>query len=417
MAAILKKYVFNKTARTITFSDFPSILLQDIGEIVNVTRNIVIYDPLDVSKGSTSLVENVLTLAFDTSTHADTDALRIVYGDSYAEKIAAGGVGDIRTTATSIAQTINANGSVTQIVYTFPTGIITDSFTYGANSFTEPTTVSRGAFVPTGAPASATSYTQVLSAASGSTPPPLTITYAPVGGNWSSGVVLTPSVSGITGTFNPVTLSPTGSGSIQSVFTPSSVGVGSLAVTNSGALTNPATATYINNAIGLTKQTLAFSAGAGITITGDTVAIAGAGQGTRSSLAINSANAFEVIVSLTSEALSSTLVTVLGTTDVANYAWNGGNTYLIGAYTTLSELFRTTVGGAATSFVASTAFPVKIKYRKSGADIILSTSTDGGTVYTDRHTVVGALTGNPTLYLRVFNALTPNQQVNIELFL
>jgi hypothetical protein len=93
MAAILKNYTFNKTARTITFSDFPSILLQDIGEIVNVTRNIVIYDPLDVAKGSTSLVNNVLTLFFDTSLQADTDVLRIVYGDSYAQKITVGSGG------------------------------------------------------------------------------------------------------------------------------------------------------------------------------------------------------------------------------------------------------------------------------------------------------------------------------------
>jgi len=93
MAAILKKYVFNKTARTITFSDFPSILLQDIGEIVNVTRNIVIYEPLNGATGAASLVGNVLTLAFDTSAYEDTDVLRIVYGDSYAQKITVGSGG------------------------------------------------------------------------------------------------------------------------------------------------------------------------------------------------------------------------------------------------------------------------------------------------------------------------------------
>jgi hypothetical protein len=93
MASLLRNYAFNRTARTITFSDHPSVLLQDIGEIVNVTRNIVIYDPLDVAKGSTSLVNNVLTLSFDTSLQADTDVLRIVYGDSYAQKITVGSGG------------------------------------------------------------------------------------------------------------------------------------------------------------------------------------------------------------------------------------------------------------------------------------------------------------------------------------
>ena len=60
MARILDNYRFNKAARTVTFSDLPSILLQNIGEIVNVTRNIVIYEPLDGAKGATSLVRNVL---------------------------------------------------------------------------------------------------------------------------------------------------------------------------------------------------------------------------------------------------------------------------------------------------------------------------------------------------------------------
>jgi len=130
MAAILKKYVFNKTARTITFSDFPSILLQDIGEIVNVTRNIVIYDPLDASKGSASLVDNVLTLAFDTSAYEDTDVLRIVYGDSYAEKIAAGGGGvvtanagtNLNTSALALNSTVAKDGTDITTPTAMPTG-------------------------------------------------------------------------------------------------------------------------------------------------------------------------------------------------------------------------------------------------------------------------------------------------------
>jgi hypothetical protein len=134
MASLLRNYAFNRTARTITFSDHSSVLLQDIGEIVNVTRNIVIYDPLDVAKGSASLVNNVLTLFFDTSLQADTDVLRIVYGDSYAQKITVGsgggggggggGLTNSELRSSPVAVTIgalstgaNAIGSITNTIF------------------------------------------------------------------------------------------------------------------------------------------------------------------------------------------------------------------------------------------------------------------------------------------------------------
>lgn len=53
----------------------------------------------------------------------------------------------IRDQATSVVQTINSNGSISQVVYTLPTGTITDSYTYGPNSLVEPTSVTRGNLV------------------------------------------------------------------------------------------------------------------------------------------------------------------------------------------------------------------------------------------------------------------------------
>lgn len=74
-------YVFDASAGTITFS---GITLQphQLLLINNVTRNTIIYNPFAVGQGYSSYSNGVLTLEFDTSTHADTDVLQIFYDNS-----------------------------------------------------------------------------------------------------------------------------------------------------------------------------------------------------------------------------------------------------------------------------------------------------------------------------------------------
>jgi hypothetical protein len=73
-------YVFDKTAKTVTFSDYASILLDSILCVINVTKGIVIYAPNGPTLGGT-VGTNILTLTYDTSAMANTDKLLIYYDD------------------------------------------------------------------------------------------------------------------------------------------------------------------------------------------------------------------------------------------------------------------------------------------------------------------------------------------------
>lgn len=74
MKDLIQDYVFNKTNKTITFLeafDLSQLLL-----ITDVTQNIIIYNFADNTLGGT-IVGNVLTLTYNTSSLSDTDKLQI----------------------------------------------------------------------------------------------------------------------------------------------------------------------------------------------------------------------------------------------------------------------------------------------------------------------------------------------------
>ena len=47
MKVQITNYTFNKTAKTITFNDYAYINLESILTVLNVTRNIIIYNPIN----------------------------------------------------------------------------------------------------------------------------------------------------------------------------------------------------------------------------------------------------------------------------------------------------------------------------------------------------------------------------------
>lgn len=77
----IENYAFNKTSKTVTFTDYTSIRLDSILLITNVTDNIIIYNFADPLLGGTVL-NNVLTLSYNTSSMDDADKLQIFYEDS-----------------------------------------------------------------------------------------------------------------------------------------------------------------------------------------------------------------------------------------------------------------------------------------------------------------------------------------------
>jgi hypothetical protein len=80
MKTKISNYTFDKTAKTVTFTDYTTIYLDGILLITNTTNNTIIYNFADSTKGGTVLT-NVLTLIYNTNSMNDSDKLLIYYDD------------------------------------------------------------------------------------------------------------------------------------------------------------------------------------------------------------------------------------------------------------------------------------------------------------------------------------------------
>ena len=76
MKILFENYSFNAGAQTITFNTTDVITLEQLLVITNVTTNKIIYNFADPSVGG-SIVNNVLTLDFDTTSMSSGDKLQI----------------------------------------------------------------------------------------------------------------------------------------------------------------------------------------------------------------------------------------------------------------------------------------------------------------------------------------------------
>ena len=101
MKVQLTNYAFDKTAKTVTFTDYTSIRLDSVLLITNVTDNIIIYNFAEPTLGGT-VATNVLTLIYDTSTMDDTDDLQIFYDDTDVQPSNA----ELQTTLNSLTETL-----------------------------------------------------------------------------------------------------------------------------------------------------------------------------------------------------------------------------------------------------------------------------------------------------------------------
>lgn len=80
MKKLITNYTFNKTAGTITFTDYVSLGLSQLLLITNVTIGQIIYNFADPSLGGT-IVGNILTLECVTSGMNNSDNLQIFLDD------------------------------------------------------------------------------------------------------------------------------------------------------------------------------------------------------------------------------------------------------------------------------------------------------------------------------------------------
>ena len=94
---VIKNYVFNPVARTITLSDFETVALSRLALITHMPTNTVIYNFVDPYRRAV-VSGNVITLDWDTTTMSPNDELRIDYNSlfddpSYDKEV----VGNTRT--------------------------------------------------------------------------------------------------------------------------------------------------------------------------------------------------------------------------------------------------------------------------------------------------------------------------------
>jgi hypothetical protein len=78
-------YTFDASAKTVDLSDIEGFDIKKLYAIINIDRNQIIYAIGQPAYGLSSLTGSVLTLVYDTSSHADTDRLGIIYDFSLLE--------------------------------------------------------------------------------------------------------------------------------------------------------------------------------------------------------------------------------------------------------------------------------------------------------------------------------------------
>lgn len=75
---VVEQYIFNKTAKTITFPNITAPSIEGFQLVTNLTTGDIIYQFNSAAKGGT-VSGNVLTLDHDTSAMANSDKLQILY--------------------------------------------------------------------------------------------------------------------------------------------------------------------------------------------------------------------------------------------------------------------------------------------------------------------------------------------------
>jgi len=112
MKKLIPNYIFDKTAKTVTFIDYSAanpIRLENVLLVTNVTANQIIYNFADPAFGGT-VANNILTLTFDTSSMSNGDRLQIFYDDasSPASDINVQAINDTALTLKRIAKNMES---------------------------------------------------------------------------------------------------------------------------------------------------------------------------------------------------------------------------------------------------------------------------------------------------------------------
>jgi hypothetical protein len=70
---------FDPVNKTLDFSLYPNFSISKVYAIINITRNTAIYIPGASGLGLSSVSGSVITLSFDTTSHASSDVINVFY--------------------------------------------------------------------------------------------------------------------------------------------------------------------------------------------------------------------------------------------------------------------------------------------------------------------------------------------------
>jgi len=84
MKTIITQPIFNPGAQTLDFSTFPGFDIVNLYAVINTNDSTIIYATALTGKGYTSVVGDLVTLEFDTSSMSASDDLQVLYDDPNA---------------------------------------------------------------------------------------------------------------------------------------------------------------------------------------------------------------------------------------------------------------------------------------------------------------------------------------------
>lgn len=140
------------------------------------------------------------------------------------------------------------------------------------------------------------------------------------------------------------------------------------------------------------------------------------GAGARADITIDATQPFRVEWELETSAKHLALVVYLDDEITDTFVWAGGKVFLTGAYWYDGSIYHANGGYNATS-PDTQALPVRMKMEKSGNNIVVSKSTNGGVNWTVTYTDTGRLSGKSTIYLKALFAVKSTLNTTaVELF-
>lgn len=105
MKTLVANYSFDKTAKTVTLTDYATVNQAGLLLITNTTDGQIIYNFADPTAGA-SVTDNVITLEYDTTAMDNGDALQIYYDDPAIALATEGGQANAEQLLTAVYEAL-----------------------------------------------------------------------------------------------------------------------------------------------------------------------------------------------------------------------------------------------------------------------------------------------------------------------